>query len=169
MAIALGVGLLTAPLADAQGRRGAIQRGQHLPRIKNAPKGPKTPIQEFETMSPDEQRRALNRLPPNQRRNLEERLNRFNQLPEQQRQALTNLYNRLHQLPSERQNSVRKAINKFSEQPADRQELIRQELRRMAALPAGERTQHLGSADVRSSLSKKEQDILRDMIPLLPE
>jgi hypothetical protein len=162
---ALSLGLLLGPPARAQGRRAA---GRILKNPRIAPKGPRTPIQEFETLPPDEQQRALNRLPPAQRRRLQERLDRFNQLPEEQRRSLTNLYNRLHELPPERQNSVRKAINRLSEQPAERQQTIRRELRSIAALPADERKQRLDSPEFRSRFNKREQEILRDMAPLLP-
>ena len=161
---ALSVGLLLGPPALAQGRRAG-------PRLKNpriGEKGPRTPIQEFETMPPEEQQRALNRLPPAQRQKLQERLARVNQLPEGQRRALTNLYNRLHQLPPDRQNSVRKAINRLSEQAPGRQQAIREELRGMAALPPQQRRERLESPEFRSRFSKKEQEVLRDMTPLLP-
>ena len=78
-----------------------------------------TPIDEFETMSSEHQRQALEQLPAAQRRKLQERLDKFNQLPAEQQRALKNLYNRLHQLPADRQNTVRKAIQKFSLQPAE--------------------------------------------------
>jgi Protein of unknown function (DUF3106) len=129
----------------------------------------RTPIEEFETMSPEEQQKALNRLASSQREKLQERLKRFNALPPQQQQALKTLYNRLHQLPPERQEAVRKAINKLSNQPAERQQVIRQELRDMAALTPAERRAQLASPEFRSRFNKKEQEILRDMSPLLPD
>ena len=119
-------------------------------------------------MSPEEQRKQLDRLPPAQRARLRQRLERFNQLPPDQQRTLSNLYNRLHQLPPERQESVRKAINKLSQQSTDRQQAIREELRGMASLPEEERRQRWASHDFRSRLSRKEQEIVRDMSELLP-
>jgi len=63
---------------------------------------------------------------------------------------------------------VRKAINRFSEQSLARQQAIREELRSIAVLPPQDRQAHMNNADFRSRFNKKEQDILRDMSPLLP-
>jgi uncharacterized protein DUF3106 len=165
---ALSFGLMFGPGALAQSRRGGAAKAPHAPR-EETDKGAKTPIDEFETMPPAEREKALNRLPAAQRQKVQEQLQRFNQLPAQQQQALKNLYNRLHQLPPQRQEAVRKAINKLSEQPAERQQVLREGLRNLAALPQQERQARMASPDFRSTFSKKEQDILRDMSPLLPE
>jgi hypothetical protein len=138
------------------------------PRERPGRVGAKTPIDEFERMSPQQQQRALDRLPPGQRQKLQERLAKFNRLPPEQQQTLRNLYNRLHQLPPERQNAVRNAINRFSEQPAERQQALREELRGMAALPEQDREARMSSRDFKGRLSGKEQGIVRDMTPLLP-
>lgn len=162
---ALGLGLwLGSPALAQRGARGS--KTPHAPRSDANQE--KTPIEEFETLPPEQQQQALNRLPPAQRQKLQERLQRFNALPPEQQQALKTLYNRLHQLPPQRQEAVRKAINKFSQAPADRQQAMRDELRGVAALPAEERQTHLNSPEFRSRFTKKEQDILRDMSPLLP-
>jgi hypothetical protein len=130
--------------------------------------GLKTPIDEFERMSPEQQQRALERLPPGQRQKLQERLQRFNRLPPEQRQTLRNLYNRLHELPAGQQESVRKAINRFSEQAPERQQAMRDELRSLSALPVQDREARMASGEFRNSFSRREQGIVRDMLPVLP-
>ncbi|HWY47143.1 MAG TPA: DUF3106 domain-containing protein [Bryobacteraceae bacterium] len=159
-------GVISESTARAQSRRGATSRPPGSPRQSKGPV--QTPIEEFETMSPAEQQKALNRLPPAQRQKLQERLQRFNQLPPEQQQALKNLYNRLHQLPAERQDAVRKSINKLSQQPPERQQAIRQELRGMANLSPDERRAHLSGPEFRGKFNKKEQEIVRDMSEVLP-
>jgi len=168
----LGFGLcLSVPAVAQRGPRGGGARAQapRNPRNETRQNAEKTPIEEFETLPRDQQEKALNRLPPAQRQKLQERLQRFNALPPQQQQALRTLYNRLHQLPPERQEAVRKAVNKFSQQPADRQQAMREELRDVAALPPADRQAHMAGPGFRSRFNKKEQDILRDMSPLLPD
>lgn len=140
-----------------------VERG-----AKAASKTPKTPIDEFDRMSSEQQQRALQRLPPGQRQKLQERLQRFNQLPREQQQTLRNLYTRLHQLPANRQDSVRKAINRFSEQTPDRQRAVRDELRLLATTPKQDRESRMASREFRQSFSRKEQGIVRDLIPVLP-
>jgi hypothetical protein len=157
--------LVSAPWALAGGQKGEGHR-------RNAHAAPdpslSTPIDEFERMSPQEQQQALARLPAAQRQSIEQRLRKFNQLPPDQRQTLRNLYSRLHQLPPRQQEAVRKAIDRFSKQPPDRQQAIRDQLRSLAALPEPERGAHLTSDDFRRDLGRKEQGIVRDMLPLLP-
>ncbi|HXA64780.1 MAG TPA: DUF3106 domain-containing protein [Bryobacteraceae bacterium] len=163
---ALTSGMIFESTARAQGRRSAASRP---PGSARQGKGPvQTPIEEFETMSPAEQQKALNRLPPQQRQKLQERLQRFNQLPPEQQQALKNLYNRLHQLPAERQDAVRKSISKMSQQPPERQQAMRQELRSMANMSRDERQAHLSGPEFRGRFNKKEQEIVRDMSEVLP-
>jgi hypothetical protein len=127
-----------------------------------------TPIDEFERMSPDQQQRALERLPPAQRQKLQQRLQRFNQLPAEQQRTLRNLYNRLHQLPPEQQESVRQAINRFSEQAPARQQVMREELRSIAALPQQDREAWVKSPEFRHRFSRREQGIIYEMTPMLP-
>jgi hypothetical protein len=145
----------------------AILVGNHQAFGRRPPAG-RTPIDDFERMPPEQQRRALDRLPPGQRQKLQERLQRFKQLPPAQQATLRNLYNRLHQLPASQQESVRKAINRFSGQSPDRQQAMRDELRSLATLPEQARAQRLASQEFRQSFSRREQGIVRDMLPLLP-
>jgi hypothetical protein len=130
--------------------------------------GSNTPIDEFDRLSPEEQQQKLARLPADQRRRLEERLRQFNRLPFEQRQMLRNLYSRLHQLAPGQQATVHKAIDRFSKQPAESQQAIRDELRLLSALPEQERAARVTSRDFRQGLTRKEQGIVRDMMPLLP-
>lgn len=164
---ALACGMALASSGLAQKRSGGAAKSYHDTRAAKAPPA-KTPIDEFETMSLGEQQRALRRLPPAQRQQLQQRLDQFNQLPPEQQRTLKDLYNRLHRLPADRQNAVRTAIRKFSLQPADRQNAIREELRGLAALPAEKRSERLASPEFRSKFSSKESDLVRDMAPLLP-
>jgi hypothetical protein len=152
--------------ARSQGRRGGGIT--HPTGPQRAGRGAQTPIEEFETMSPAERQKVLDRLPPDQRQKLQERLDRFNQLPPERQQALKNLYNRLHQLPPERQNAVRQSINKFSQMPPERQQAIRGELTTLANMSPEDRKKHVSTPQFRQNFNKKEQEIVRDMSEVLP-
>jgi hypothetical protein len=151
------IALICSPAMLAAGQKGAAGRWPA-----------RTPIDEFERMSPEQQQRALDHVPPGQRQRLQERLRRFNQLPPEQQRTLRQLYNRLHQLPPNQQESVRKAITRFSEQSADRQQAMRDELRSMATLPGQDREARLASKNFRESFSRNERGIVKDMMPVLP-
>jgi hypothetical protein len=150
--------LAPGPPAFAQSRRGGPRPGRSV----------NTPIDEFMRMSPAERQKALDRLPPEQRRRIQDRLRRFNALPEERQQELKSMYNRLNQLPAPQQQAVRRSLNQFSQQPADRKQAIRQELKSMAPLSAEERQTRLESPKFREEFNDKEQGIVRDMSQLLP-
>lgn len=166
-AAGLVLSLMLVPGTSAQGRRGGGMKAR-ASRPEKASKPTKTPIDDFEKMSPEERQKALDRLPPKQRQQVEERLKNFNQLPPGQQRTLKNMYNRLNQLPPARQEAVRGALNQFAQQPADRQQAMREELQGMAALPEDERQTRLASPEFRSKFNGKEQGIVRDMSDLLP-
>ncbi len=163
---ALASGIIFGSTARAQGRRGAPSRQSGAPRQGRG--AARTPIEEFETMSPAEQRKALSGLSPEQRQRLQERLRTFNQLPPERQQALKSLYNRLHQLPPERQNAVRQSINKLSQQPPERQQAVRQELKNMANMSPEERQAHVSAREFHAKFNNQEQKIVRDMSEVLP-
>ena len=153
LGLALALGLSAAPQNRAL-------RPDRLAR------GAATPIDEFETLSPEEQRKLLQRLPAGQRQRLEERIRRFNELPPGQQQALRNLYNRLHRLPPERQDTVRAAINRFMRQPLDRRQAMRQQLRALAPLSRADREALFRSPEFRARFNFREQGIVHDMADL---
>jgi hypothetical protein len=168
---ALLLGLSLAPSAFAQPRRGGGMTRPNPPRpvpSQKPQKAEKTPIDEFQTMSPQERQKALDRMPPAQRKKFEERLQKFNELPAEQQRTLKNMYNRLNELPPGRQDAVRKSMNQFSEQPVERRQAMRQELKSIGDLPEQDRAARLKSPEFRSKFSHKEQDILRNMSELLP-
>src|ERR1700682_1137691 len=89
------------PGAFAQGRRGGMNRPPARPpasRQEKPAKAAQTPIDEFQTMSPQERQKAMDRMPPAQRQKLEQRLQKFNELPADQQRTLKTMYNRLHEL-----------------------------------------------------------------------
>src|SRR5258708_38719248 len=147
-AAALLPGLGFAPSAFAQARRGGMTRPK-----PNGPEKPakpaKAPIDEFQTMSPQDRQKALDRMPPPQRQKLEERLQKFNELPAEQQRTLKNMYNRLHELPPGRQDAVRKSMNQFTEQAPERRQAKREELKGISALPEEGPAARLAKPEIR--------------------
>jgi phage-related protein len=165
--LAMGASLVSA----AQGHRGGGAPGGggnvsvHRP---SAPAPEKTPIDEFERMPPEQQQKALAKLPPARRKKVEEQLAHLRSLPPEQRAMLRQTYSRLSELPPDRQQAVRKAFQKFGNQPGDRQQVIRSELKQLGELPADQRAARFTSPEFRKSYSRGEQQIIRDMSDLLP-
>ncbi|HLK20158.1 MAG TPA: DUF3106 domain-containing protein [Bryobacteraceae bacterium] len=159
---------LSACLALPVDARQGAAKGSKRP-TERSPRNSGTPIDEFMHMTPDEQRQALEHLPPGQRARLQQRLNKFNQLPPQQQERLRNMYDRLNQLPPARQNLVRRSLTELAQQPADRRQAIRQEMRKLAPLGPKDRAARLSSPEFKQKFSEKEQQIVNDMSDLLPD
>jgi len=156
-----------APSLSAQGRR--VGMGKHSPpRAQKSGKAAKTPLEQFERMSPEEQKKALAKLPPERRQRMEERLQGLRNLPPDQRSNLMAQYGRFSELSPERQQAVRNAWKQFGSQTPERQQAMREELRHLGDIPAAERLARLNSPDARGKFSPQEQRMIRDMSDALP-
>jgi len=165
IALAMILGLVPPSASGAQ-----VHRGVGGGAIHRAPaKEPETAIDEFERMPPDQQQKALAKLPADRRKKVEQQLAHLRSLPPEQRAMLRQTYGRLSELPPERRQAVRKSFEKFGNQPADRQQAIREELKQLGNLPADERAGRIKSQDFRKSFNHGEQQIIRDMADLLPD
>jgi len=158
------LGTVLAPGVSAQGRR--IAPARHPP--TRGPGEARSPLEEFERMSPEEQQKALDKLPPDRRKKVEERLRKLRNLPPEQRSNLLEQYGRFQELPPERQEAVRAAWKQFASQPPKRRQAMRKELRRLADLPSEDRQMRLNSQQFRNSFDPGEQQIIRDMTDVLP-
>jgi hypothetical protein len=164
VALALTLGLASGISLVAQGHHGgassgAIHRGQDLD---------KTPIDDFERMSPEQQQKALAKLPPERRKKVQEQLARLRNLPPEQRAALRQTYQRLSEFPPDRQQQLRKSLQKFGSQPSQRQQAMREELRHLSEQSPEERANRLNSPEFRHAFNRSEQQVVRDMSDLFP-
>lgn len=126
------------------------------------------PLEELQRMSPEERRRAIEKLPPERQRKLEERLERYNQMSPEQRERLRERYERFHQLPPERQEAMRQAFRDFTKLPQERQQIMRQEMRQLREMPEGERKQYMDGPEFRGRFDDNERRILEEMSATLP-
>lgn len=129
---------------------------------------PDTPLERWESMTPQQRQRFLNNLPPERRQRFEERLQELQNMPRQQRERLHEQYRRFEQLPPERQQRIRNLYRRFSNQPPARQDLMRGELQQLRSMSPEERQAHFQSNDFQSKFKPNEQDILRKMTNVLP-
>jgi len=107
---------------------------------------PAPAVERFLQMSPEDRERALARLTPERRQQVEERLNRLEQLPADQRQGLQDVYPAFMNLRPVRRQAVRQEI-----------QLLRQ-------LRPGERRERLNNNA--ADFSPEEMEILRKVAGL---
>ncbi len=124
-------------------RRQKAQRQQRFKQLKEREvlPLPAPAVQRFLQMSPEDQERALSKLAPQRRQQVEQRLNRLRQLPPEQRQQLQDLYPAFTSL-----------------RPARRQ-AVRQEIQLLRRLRPAERKDRLDGDE--GDFSPEEMDILR--------
>jgi Protein of unknown function (DUF3106) len=173
-----GIFLACSAPALAQGHRSMgmgrrpparTERPVKVPKAAQTSKAEKTPLDEFQRMSPEERQKALSKLPPDRAEKLRKQLQEYNQLtPEQQAVAKEQLDTFRH-LPPERQQALRKTFNKFSQQPPDRQAAIRQELNQLRGMSETDRQARLASPELKSRFNKNERQMIEEMSGLLPE
>ena len=108
---------------------------------------PAPAVERFLQMSPADQERALSRLAPERRQQMEERLRKLQQLPPDQMQRLQDVYPAFQNLRPERQQAVRAEIQELRKtRPAFRRERLNNDardfspeemdiLRRVAGIP----------------------------------
>ncbi len=158
--IAIFAVTLCAPSAGAQIRRGAPGK---------AGKGKQTKmLDRFSNMSPEEQQRVLNNLPPERRKLVERNLERYNRLPDDQKKKLHDQFEDFRELPPEQQRAARKVFQEMRNLDPERRFEVRRTAVRLRNLPEEDRRARMNSEAFKKRYNEEEQRIINDLITLLP-
>lgn len=149
--------------AAAQRRSGAPGAMKGRPPGGRPPKD--RPLERLQGMTPEQRRRALERVPPQRRREIERKLNDFERLSPEDRAR----FDRFREMPAARQESVRRAFSSLNELKPERQQAVRRELRRLRSLPDGDRQSRLESAEFQNRFDEREREIIGQLSDLVPE
>ena len=168
--IAIACLLALVPATTVFAQRGMGRDGRNVPRAEpgagkrqKEKRGKDTPIERWNRMTPEERRRALEKLPPERRRDIEQKLQRFRNLPSQERQQLRDRYQAFSRLPPEEQNRARVLFRQFNSLPPDRRPVVRQEFEALRSMPESERRTRLNSSEFRTRFTASEQVMLQDL------
>ena len=143
-------------VSGSQGQRRAPAAGR--PRL-----APRTPLDRWLQMSPEQRERALEKLPPERRKLFRERMDRFNRLPKEEQQRLQQRVQRFRELPPEKQEQMRQELRRFYALPAERRDRLQQELELLQGLAEDERRARIASDEFRNKYSAEERELLRDL------
>ncbi|HEY3823267.1 MAG TPA: DUF3106 domain-containing protein [Bryobacteraceae bacterium] len=148
-------------------------QGQDQGRRQNAqPKGNNHPgeqmLMNLSQMTPEEREKALSRLPPAQRTNIEKRIEKFQTLPPAQQERQLDRLQRLNALSPQRQQQVRRSMRDLQDLPQDRKKAINQEARRLSRMPEDDRQNYLNSDEFHNRFSPDEQKIVGDIAEITP-
>jgi hypothetical protein len=118
-------------------------------------------------MTPEQRNRILERLPPERRKQVQERLQQYDQLPPQERETLRRRLEMFAQLPPQQQEAARKLFGRFNKLPEDRRKLVGEEFRQLRLMDDPDRRARINSDEFRSKYTLAEQQLLQDLSSLL--
>jgi hypothetical protein len=127
-----------------------------------------TILDRLESMSPEERRRLLDKLPPERRKRLEQRLAAYEALPPAERERLRRQYDTFRALTPAQKQATRSLFRRFMELPPGRRQVLRQEAARLAQMPWPRRRTRMASPDFQSRYAPEEQQILRALAAITP-
>jgi hypothetical protein len=155
--------VLVATLAPAAGQ--GRQRGEgRPPRMRADP----TVLDRLEEMTPEQRRQALEKLPPERRRRLQERLERYERLSPEERERLRQRYDRFRALAPERQQAARLLFERFRQLPDQRRIEVRRAVRRLSLLNPSLRRERMNQRQFRARFTPEERAIIADFLQLGP-
>ena len=120
-------------------------------------------------MTPAEREKALSRLAPGRRQNIERRIGELQKLPPAQQSMVRNRLEMLNSLPPQRANQVRRSLQQFKTLPEERSGQMRQEMQRMATLPDDDRRAHMNSEEFRNRYTATEQQMMGNIMEVTPQ
>jgi hypothetical protein len=129
--------------------------------------GGPNPVNSIGKMGEEERRRTIESLPPERRKQAEDRMGKLDRMSPEERERLERSYAAFQRLPAKMQEQARQMYRRLNELPNDRHSAVREEFGHLRAQSSSERTQLLKSKDFRSRYNKKEQAILTDYVTLL--
>ena len=166
------------PPATPDSEQRPMRRHRGVPPFPGGPFGrpPRRPgmrrrppaFERWRQLSPEERQRAIEKLPPERRRRLQEQFDRLDHMPEQQRRWLEQRYERFRNLPPERQQRIREVYQRMRDLPEDRQWMVHREFRHLMNLTESERQERIESEEFRDRFTNDERRMLTDLVRLLP-
>jgi hypothetical protein len=129
---------------------------------------PRNAIERLARMTPEQRRRALRKLPPKRRQQLEQRLEKYKRLSPEQRRQLGGQYDSFRRLPPNKQEEARKLFRRFQRLPQDRRTLVRQELRNLRRLSEADHRARMNGDEFRNRFTHSERQLLEDLLDLGP-
>lgn len=125
-------------------------------------------LEALERMTPEQQERFLNSLPPARRAEAQRQLGKWRELsPEERRRAIGSLQE-FRDLPPDRQRRIRTLFAQFNRAPEERRPLLRGELQQLRQMSAEESRARINSDEFRNKYTPAEQQLLSDLSAALP-
>jgi hypothetical protein len=125
-------------------------------------------LERINRMSPAERKRLLDRMPPERRRQMEQRIANLEAISPEQRERVKKDLRFLEQLPPEKQDAARKLFREINTLPPERRTPVRGAINHLRKLPAAEQAEKLDSRVFRRRFSEDERKLIREAVTTLP-
>jgi hypothetical protein len=141
------------------------------PRVRSGAPGrgaisKKNALERFQGLSPEQRQRALDRLPPERRKQVEKRIESYNQLTPEERDRLQGRLNDFSKWSPARKEKARDVFRRFQEIPAGRRQALREEFMSWRSLTDDELESRVASDEYHSKYSDTERNILEELVRL---
>ena len=118
-------------------------------------------VQRLANMTPEGRKKALQKLPPERRKMLEDRLHAYDKLTAAQK-------DKIHALSPEQQVHLRRLYQRFNNFPPERQGALRAETQKMQVMSSAERRARMNSDEFRNRYNQREQALLAELAKASP-
>ncbi len=125
-------------------------------------------LEALERMTPEQQERFLESLPPPRRAQAKRMLGRWRDMSPEERARARQTLGEFQDLAPDRQRRIRMLFGQFNQFPSDRQTAMRAELRQLRRLDSTESRARIDSEEFRTKFSAGEQRLLTDLSEALP-
>jgi hypothetical protein len=120
-------------------------------------------LDRWNKMSPEQRAKAMAKLSPERRLQMQDRLEKFNALPREEQDRLRRRYERFSHLSGEKQDVVRRQIQAFTRLPDARRPGISREFEQLRRMSSDDRRARMNSEEFRNRYTPREQQLLSDL------
>ncbi len=131
--------------------------------VLRAPRARVNQMEKFSSMTPQERRRAIERLPPERQKQIERNVERYNSLSGDEKERLRHRFERFQNLSPEDQRRTRQLSREVNDMPEDRRQQVRRETARLRRMKEDKRKQRLASDQFKSQYSPEEQRVIEGL------
>ena len=125
-------------------------------------------IERLNRMSPAERRKMLDRMPPERREILEQRIGNLNKINPEARERLKRDYEHFQQLPPEKQTELRQTLRQIAELPEDRRKQVRGAVNHLRRQTPEVQQKRIASQGFESRFNEDERKLVKDALAMLP-
>lgn len=125
-------------------------------------------VDRLNQMTPEQRRKVLDRMPPERRKLLEDRIVKYNNIAPEVRERVRKDYEYFQQLSPEKQDTARQVMRDIAALPPDRRPMVRGAIGNLRKQTAELQETRLNSRGFQQRFSEAERKLIREALDTLP-